>query len=251
MRVYLTGLMIAQATTARGKTPRNRWPIRAWGEPQPAWLDWIAAVTDAVPGGRKYSISDANRRERQFKQALARLSSSEVGLVDLPAGAKTMNRYEGFCLLHESGETASTPVPYQVPPASSTRTFALPIGFFTNGWIHTLTNAEIAAFMMMADLAAHPIPGPQIGTGLHIDGDDRLAWFGLSKDTYDLLPDLVGFGLLTSDVPPERRPDGTFEDYGNSGPPRRTYYSLNPAGFDQPAIKTVSATLKIHLEYLS
>jgi len=91
-----------------------------------------------------------------------------------------MNRYEGFHLLHESGQTKPTPVVYAVPKPTS-RTFSLPIGFFTNGWVHALTNTEIAAFMMMADLAVRPVPGPPIGEGLHLDGDDRRAWFGLER----------------------------------------------------------------------
>ena len=47
-----------------------------------------------------------------------------------------------------------------------------------------------------------------------------------------------------ADVPEQRRPDGTFEDYGRDGPPRRTYYGLNPTGFDKPAIEAVTASLE-------
>jgi len=45
-------------------------------------------------------------------------------------------------------------------------------------------------------------------------------------------------------VSEQRRPDGTFEDYGRDGPPRRTYYGLNPTGFDKPAIEAVTASLE-------
>jgi hypothetical protein len=236
-RVYLTAMLWAQTRPRPGKAFRNTMPIRRH-RPEPAWLDYVAAVTDAAPD-RSLSISVTDQRERQFKNAVKRLASPGVRLVDLPAGSDPMNKYEGFILLDESGDSSSTPILYTVPRAND-KTFALPSAFFTSGWVHTLTTSEIAALMMMADVAANPLPAPVIGTGINLSGDERMEWFCLTKDTYDLLADLVEYGLLDVDRVDTRRPDGTVELYNSADPPRRNYYTLKPAGFNTPALPCVT-----------
>jgi hypothetical protein len=247
LRVYLLALFAAQIRSRPGAKPANDWRIRRIVPGGQAWLNYFAAVTDSTDG-RHVAISEDDQLERQFKHALGQLARKEVHLVRLPAGPAPMNRFEGFQLLHESGDTTATTIDYAVPKANEA-TFALPPEFFTRGWVHVLTNAEIAALMMMTDLAAHPLPGPPIGSGLHMSGEDRLAWFGLSKDTYDLLPDLAGCGLLSMDQAVDRRDNGTVEDYDPSQAPRRTYYGLTPAGFDKPALETVTAMVRTMRDY--
>jgi hypothetical protein len=243
LRLYLVAIFEAHCTRDPGKLPRDARPIDDDGTTDTPWSDLIAATAEYTPGADT-AVTRTDNRVRQIKSGLDRLAADEVGLVELPRAGVRVGRYRNFRLLNEAGTypRRATPVRYRVPDREVTT--RVPVSFFLNGWIHALTNSEIAGYLMFRDLARLD-PVGHSREGVSIGGVERLQYYGLSKDTYEAYQTLEKFGLLQVDTDPNRRRDGTFENFDPDSPPPRHRFRLTDDGLNQRAVETVLRSLSL------
>lgn len=197
------------------------------------WIDFLA--TDAVSSrNSRVFLTARDKRARSVRSALVALENA--GLVFLSDELGTRNRFDGFVLLNESGREAIGGVEEYRVPRSSERTFTMPAGFVESGWVHVLEDSEIALLLMVAcreggwienDLVAIPADVRLVNYGIHRDGFSSarktLEWCGL------LRVEEVG-----------RHDDGRAEESDF----RVHRLGILPAGFDEPAITTVTGALR-------
>lgn len=185
-------------------------------------------------------------RQRQIREALKRLADDDLKMIALPSGGQGVPRFKEVHLRNETGAATSDPGPYTVPKPN-VPTVDIPIAFFTSGWIHALTNREIAMWLMIRDLTARANPAV---TNPAIDGVpaphwDRLTTYDLRKRTTDTSRELEAFGLVEVIRDEEnRRPDGTTRGGVRAALNR---YRLTDAGLQKPAVATVVKHLKAQL----
>ncbi|MBO2459857.1 hypothetical protein [Actinomadura violacea] len=237
LRFYLIALCAAQMRTRRGQ-PGNELPLlpEAGGV---GWVDLVAVPAEPEMSGR-YAASRASKKQRQIQSALKTLSSPGVQLVHLPNRNKRYKTYEGFRLLDEGGVRAlGDPVPYVIPPKDA-KTFALPTGLFSNGWIHLLEDAELAFLMMLAEATA---PDRQ-GEWVKITSEERLLHYGIGRDAYAAHKTLSAFGLVKVHADEGRHGDGKVMDYNKGAQPQLHALKLEPDGFEEPAFDVMKDYLE-------
>lgn len=197
------------------------------------WSDLVAA--DAVNShSRDVHITARVKRGRTVRTALQTLSGA--GLVAFPDPVGVRGRYENFTLLDERGtDEVGEEDEYRVPRQAE-RTFSLPAGFITNGWVHVLEDAEIALLLMTAcGKGAWPDGGL-----LAMPSDIRLLHYGLHRDSYSAArKTLDWFGLLKVEEP-NRRDDGRAEQ----GELLVHRLGLIADGFDEPGPQRVAEVLR-------
>ncbi|MFB4193009.1 hypothetical protein [Streptomyces carpaticus] len=190
LRFHLMALFTAQCRAYPGVT----------------WLD-LVAVAPSGAGPATASGYTANKL-RQFRSALTVLTRH--GLAELP-GSAPRRRYDGFRLLAEDGRNPGAGVAEYRVPERAEDTLAVPVEFFTRGWVQVLTPSETAAYLMWLRLGG--------GTGYVIAGEARrAARFGLSRDVQDTGRALEAFGLIGILKPDRRRTDGTWHRYDPAEP---------------------------------
>lgn len=237
LRMYLIAIFVAQSMTKAGHRPSNAFPI----QPPPGagslgWTDLIAAPARSNPGNHVRVTGKSGNRLRQIKHALDVLSSEDVRLVELPHAEATSGRYEGFRLLDESGSPGhADPVPYSVPKNSES-TFAVPMDFFLQGWVHVLEDREILAYLVLCQRGAH-------SAGVSLFADERLRWYVLHRTTPSILASLTRFGLVETLVDPLRDVNGTYAGFSEGASPMPNEYRLTD-GVHRPAWDAVVAALK-------
>ncbi|WP_089014418.1 hypothetical protein [Micromonospora inositola] len=238
LRLMLIALFEAQTRTKPGRRPDNPRPLQAAGD-QIAWADLLA--TDAKPSGegRTYmSISDKKRRH--LFSALDLMS--EEDLVSLPNGKDRKNKHNGFLLNHESGKRISGPnEPYAVPLKRENNYFGLPLGLFTQGWIHVLEDRDLR-YLLMLSYFHHGMPD-----GFQVMPKTRLLHMGLGPDTYEKHIWFTRFGLNEVTMDKARHFNGTVDDYGKGGRAIPHTLRLLPDGFEQDALKVVSTAIEDQL----
>lgn len=239
LRFYLIALCVAQIRTRPGRRPSNDLPL--WiGSDDTGWIDLIAVPVEAQHAGR-FSASRSSKKQRQVISALRSLSDPSVQLVHLPNASKRSGKYEGFQLCEEGGSRRDGEVPDYVVPTATDDTFDLPIGLFTNGWIHLLEDTELAFLMMIAHATRRTNPGEWV----KIESGLRLLHYGLGRDAYEAHKTLQAFGLLSVHVDEDRHDDGKVIDYGQGGQPRLHAFRLLPDGFDEPAATTIKKAITL------
>ncbi|WP_242907591.1 hypothetical protein [Actinomadura terrae] len=237
LRFYLIALCAAQMQTRRGQ-PGNDLPLIATGG-DVGWIDLVAVPVEPQMAG-SVAVDRASKKRRQVVSALRTLSSSDVQLVHLPNKNKRYDKYHGFRLLDEGGaRDLGDPAPYVVPPRGE-KTFALPSGLFSNGWIHLLEDAELALLMMLTAVTQH---GHQ-GAWVKIAAEERLLHYGIGRDTYQAHKTLRAFGLLKVESDEGRHGDGKVMGYNKGAQPRLHSFQLQPDGFAEPALDV----MKEHLD---
>ncbi len=184
---------------------------------------------------------------RQALHALNALEREHLAVIRGRPGAA--GRYDRVQFLDESGHRTRSPFTrhYRIPSSTAPydSTVTLPKEFFLQGWVHVLSTAEIATYLMILDLQARH---PQAGSGgVYKVAHQRVDWFGVRRDVYATHRQLAGYGLIRRHDDPHRRPDGriirrasrraVFEPY---------HFSTIDGGFDQPALATVAAHLEQH-----
>ncbi|MFI6883816.1 hypothetical protein [Streptosporangium canum] len=237
LRFYLIALCAAQMRTKAGGRPSNDLPLIAGGD-DTGWIDLIAVPVETQQSGN-FSASRSSKKQRQVVSALRSLSATDVQLVHLPKAGKKSGKYEGFQLCDEGGVRIDGEVPDYFVPKATEQTFNLPIGLFTNGWIHLLEDTELAFLMMIAHVSQQSTPGEWI----KISSGSRLLHYGIGWDAYEAHKTLQAFGLLDVHVDENRHEDGKVKDYGKGGQTRLHAFRLRRDGFDEPAAATIKNAL--------
>ncbi len=243
----LTALFVAQTVRNRRQGhPTFTLPIEARRSDQIGWADLVAAVAEHDPASER-AVTRSDNRLRQLKTALDTLAKPELGLVTLPRAGAARTKYEDFQLRDENGTRDVGPAVDYVVPKSTEPVVTVPVAFFLNGWIHALTDSEIAAWLMFRSLNALDTP-EQDRPGVHLSGEHRLRYYGLSKDTWESHRTLSLFGLLHVEAAEGRRVDGTVEDYDPRSAPQRHRFWVTDEALQQPALPAVLAGVATAIE---
>ncbi|SEG94138.1 hypothetical protein SAMN04489712_14320 [Thermomonospora echinospora] len=220
-QVYLLALFEAQCSRTGGSAVlANKRPLVPSRPGEVAWSNLV------LPEMRE-ALIDQSKVERQLKTALTALE--KVDLVVLPERPRARNRCQGFRLLHESAEsTRVTPVMYTVPDRNEPR-IALPVDFFTKGWVHVLSPAETAVYLMLRHLKLK-YPREHDLKGVYAAEAVREGVYGIRRDTYERHRELAAYGLIQLIPDPSRRPDGKIRGYraGEDGSPLNHRFQVLP-----------------------
>lgn len=205
----------------------------------------INATHKVDDDGGEFAATTASNRQRQIRSALASLAS--IGLVSLPSGGRRGSaRFHDVRLHSELGNADGTVPPFYTPPGPHVETLQIPVEFFLQGWVHSLTNREIANWLMYRDLRAQlgapqPDEGGNLPHDLRVGAYTRLIEYDLTRATWDTHRNLKAFGLLSVQIDPRRRYNGTTLD-GKRAEPHR--FQLTDDGLRAPGLETVKTVLK-------
>lgn len=247
LRFSLLTLFEVQTRISPGrKQLSNPRPLISTGGTSVGWADLLVTDTrDYKPAGtHRRSIDTHAKKQAQLKQTITRLSAESYQLLKLRAGAPANKKFEGFTLLNECGKRAAGPnVAYTVPDLLDTDTFTLPVEFFTNGWVHVLTESEIAMVLMCAHKHSSQ---PQ---GFRMPGDDRLQFYAVSPPTFETHVLLSKAGLLTVTADPKRTATGKLTPTAalKSGSMKGVlphFIEFHPDQFEKDAYATVLDALE-------
>lgn len=206
LKLHLVMLFAAHCQAAE----RSRWKTRISVEPQEvepvSWMGLMAAHAVSNEGAGVQVRSSVENKARQIVSGLQKLR--DLDLLLLPRSGKP-RPYSRIELLRESGgSTAAAPIPYKVPTAGGV--IALPVEFFTRGWVYLLSPSEIVSYLMWQDVNQHPRFDEPF-----ITAAERAGQFGLGREAYETHKQLDAFCLITVDRPTGRHSDGKFDfDYG-------------------------------------
>ena len=223
VQLLLVALFVAQCRT----------PARDAGRPTPlplrhpldaastSWRYLVALPTTDTGDRRPAARTDTDNRIAQLRTALTRLH--QKGRVEL-AAITGRGRFEGFKLLDESTYRPRQTVPYTVPSRAE-HVLRIPVAFFLNGWVHALTDGEIAAYLFLLLLQQHRPPGDATATAEPADTEQgmlvpRRVWseaFGGTRAHIGYRM-LYRYGLIRIFRPAGRRDDGTIEDFHERDP---------------------------------
>lgn len=173
------------------------------------WND-VLVMEASTSDGNVVVTRDGNRA-RQIKSALDTLSSPAIALAILPDRSRARGKYLRVQLLHEGGaRPEGAPIAYKVPTARES-TIDVPADFFTQGWVHLLTDAEIATWLSVRHYAQSYRAGDE-DTGMMITGSLRKSVYGLNKEAWGSHRMLERFGLLRVQTNNRRR-NGQLEHF--------------------------------------
>jgi hypothetical protein len=222
LQTYLVALFEAQCRYGPGERPSNNRLLVPGARHEQGWLDLVASHVSSAQ--RPATMRD--NRLRQLKRALLHLEREH--LVQLSA-SKERDRFERFRLLDEGGRPTGgeDDLPYRVPGVSgglvAEALVPLPVDFFRGGWVHVLSPAEIALYLVMNGLAQQ-YPEVHQDSGIFLTSERRTDFYSLSRDVYESHELLRAYGLIEKLDNPNRRPDGSvyrFKDVGNPLEPLR------------------------------
>jgi hypothetical protein len=221
--------------------------IRPINAREVGWIDLVASVkaeTNAMATTPKDNLL------RQFKRALLHLEKDN--LVELVGKQNTNGRFEYFRLLDESGTrspagslvqyvvpkwTHEHPIPYEPPISVSA-------DFFLNGWVHVLSAAEIATYLMLCHLSEQ-YPDEHDEAGVFVTDDRRKNEFTLSRDTYEYHQTLSWYGLIRRLRNTNRRENGTVKSFKIAGNPLEPHrFQVVPSILRRNAFEVVTGALQ-------
>ncbi|OBH60566.1 hypothetical protein A5687_19140 [Mycobacterium mantenii] len=229
-----------------GKDALLKVPIESGDDSHFGLIDLM--VVPAVHRGRPGSHaagSVVSNRKRQLRQAFSTLAATDLKMVHLPPGGRGKPRFDQIHLNRETGAYGVEPPRYTIPKSSVKGLISIPSAFFLNGWIHALTNREIAMWLMLRDLDVRNSTSTAIVGDpheLHIEGRQRLLEYDLSRAAWDSHARLEAFGLIQVDKDPNRRLNGTTID-GKYAAPHK--FRLFDAGLNVPAVERVLDVLEL------
>lgn len=230
LRVELTMLYRASQLARPGTRPPP--PDLVAGE-YPL-VDLVALESGEGTGQKRYeSIYD--KRMRRLKSAIGALCHPKHRLLTA-AGESGAARYRDLTLLQEDPDGQGTRRPYVVP-TDDEQALDLPIEFFTNGWIHALTDREIVGYLMLLSKAS-----PGIDLNIMVPAKERVRHYGLGPDAYKQLQLLEDFGLVSYEADPNRGDVGVF-DFKKVGQGLPHAWSIKRDGLAEVAIDVVEAAL--------
>ncbi|MCT9003470.1 hypothetical protein [Streptomyces rhizosphaerihabitans] len=147
---------------------------------------------------------------------------------------------------HRTGEDHDYVIPdsYESPPTA----ISLPVEFFTNGWIHLLTDSEIRMYLTLKHLASR-YPREHSLRGIYCIDRDREWLYGVSRDVYEAHLTLARFGLIELVQNDSRHKDGkivNYKEFLKKGavplPPHR-FQILPDNSFYRPAAEKIKRAL--------
>jgi hypothetical protein len=161
------------------------------GQRYRSWSELVVTHADGDPT-RPGAVQPL--RVRQVEDALVELGKKHVVDLPPPTRQRGRSRYDAFTLLDETGRTGAR---YVAPTRSWDAHPYLDSRFFTNGWIWALTDAEIAVYLMLADLRWR-FPGKYANGGVFLTTGDRTDPFqyGITKTAYGSHDPLTRFYLI-------------------------------------------------------
>ncbi|NRI68802.1 hypothetical protein FEZ60_25100 [Rhodococcus sp. MS16] len=221
-----------------GADAKFGWPIES-AHPSPSGLiDVLVVNANQVSGKEELAVDRPANRKRQIGNAITALAESDVNLVSLPeALGQGYRKYKDIRLLVEDGGHKRVgATPYRVPDATEP-VVRIPADFYLNGWVHALTNREIAMWMMLRDL--HERAGGLPGTELDITAHDRLRDYDLTRAAWESFKRLSDYGLIIFKADPNRRDNGTVVGGSRRPDSERHRFYLNDDGLKEPGVDTV------------
>lgn len=241
LRTALTLLFLAQThPDGIGRRGSSRVGTRRGDRPR----DMSLGLVDLVATHAKHRAVASHiagdvetNRERQLVSALKRLSENDVRLVGLNASVPPRERFARFSLNREDHNDAGPAVPYTIPDPADDDVVAVPAEFFLNGWIHTLTNREIALWLMLRAEQSSVPPKVVDEFPLSISGRRRITDYNLSLTVYETNSTLAEYELIAVKPDPNRRPDGTI---AHGDPRERHSFKLTDDGLQELALPIVS-----------
>lgn len=243
LQLELVGLFLSQCAD-RGSPRRNgllELPVgNSAAQLGTSWVD-VLVMEASVSDGNLVVTRESNR-VRQIKSALESLTAPSVALVELPDLQRPRGKYDRVQLLHDGGARPDgAPVHYRVPGAREA-VVTVPVNFFTQGWIHVLTNAEIATWLSLRHYAQTIGAGDE-ETGMMITGSMRKSLYGINKEAWGSHRMLERFGLLRV-ATNNRRRNGQLEHFdpeAKNALPNSVW--LTDEGLSQDALYAVRAGL--------
>ncbi|MFA1546486.1 hypothetical protein [Actinomadura chokoriensis] len=204
LQVHLLALYQAQCRYPDGRQvgPNER-PVHPNGRERAiSWSDLI--LSGSAPSVR-------TNLARQFNSAVLFLERNR--LVRL---LRTGNgRFGGFQLLYEDGRSqsdAEESMSYTTPMADE-HAVRLPCEFFTKGWVHVLSPAEISVYLMLRHLRGR-YWREHDENGVYATDSVRRAAYGVRPDSYERHRELAAYGLIETIRESRRRPDGRIAGFG-------------------------------------
>jgi hypothetical protein len=176
---------------------------------EPTWTDLIVSEAKQNMQART-PVTENQNRIRQIKSAIKRLSDENLALQNVG----DLSRPYPLMLLHESATTDPERRDYLIPEyhTDAGRAVALPIEFFTRGWIYLLTDSEIRMYLILQHLASR-FPQSHLMGGVYLTERERTGLYGVSRDVYESHLMLTRFGLIEQVPSSNRHPDGKVIDY--------------------------------------
>ncbi len=158
MRLYLTALYDVQVRQRPGSVHTNDRPIWPTSVDDAGWVGLLAVTATVSAKGR----SEMDNRVRQVKSAIDRLVREDA--VFLPHGSRPRNRFENFLLRNDGGVAPGLPAESNYITPRRNEGVSIPVEFFTNNWVHCLTDSEIALWIGLRFLAGeHPLAHKESG----------------------------------------------------------------------------------------
>lgn len=247
VQVLLLALLIEQTRPEPARGTATTVPVQPSNrthQNQVAWPDLVTAHTKDTSDDPR-TVYGRRHEEKRYRQVTSALSTlDQVGMVKIKEHG-VRDRFEGFQVLAENVDNHRTPVPYQIP--DSTRAFAIPTTFVTNGWVGLLTESEITFYLAVAYLQSLQVG--EVKTPVSLPKRSREQWFDFGKDTFEAHRELFQFGLIHTTMDPRQEFDyrRNFEQDDRGDP---HVFGVVPGGLDQPAARAIGDGLERLIEFL-
>lgn len=228
-RLYLILLAAAQCQPGGRVASRLNYPIRGDDSDEISLINLIAPASNPREE-TSYKKGFRQMRAEQVHKALGLLADPDHVLLNRfsPPGPPVQLNLELGPRLDQDHQPWKRPGKDQV--------VAIPVDFFLNGWVHVLTDSEIAAWLMFRDFG-------QIGTKESSDSftlfaGDRLSWYDQSKDVWDTHAMLGRMGLMTAQTSPYQA--GSGEESSRRG---GTVFQVTDDGLRRGALTSALAAV--------
>jgi hypothetical protein len=163
------------------------------------WIGLLAVIASVTAKGR----STMNNRLRQVKSAVERLVREKAFV--LPFASRSRNKYENFLLRNDNEAQVGLPAEHIYVTPRRNEGVGIPVEFYTNNWLHCLTDSEIALWLSLR-LVAKENPAAHREAGVFMASSTRRDRFGLTRDAYEAHAALRHFGLIKAvDIDARRR----------------------------------------------
>lgn len=237
IRLYLTALYDAQVRQRPGSAHTNDRLIWPPSVDDVGWVGLLAVAATVSAKGR----SEMDNRVRQVKSAIDRLAREHA--VILPRKFQPRNRFENFLLRNDGGVSPGLPSENSYITPRRNEGISIPVEFFTNNWVHCLTDSEIALWISFRLLASeHPLAHKE--SGVFMAGSQRRYRFGLTRDAYEAHIALRRFGLIVGVENARRWQAGRKEHLREQGLVEPLRFRIDDRMLKAPATQVIGRALR-------